>query len=74
METQEIIKGLIDKIAAGDNVGAQDDFSALISTRVSDALEARKQELAASVYNGGKQEEEETTTEATPEVNNDDNG
>lgn len=50
MDTNEIINNMIDKIIAGDNVDAKQDFEALISTRLQDALDVKKQEVAASIY------------------------
>lgn len=50
MDTNEIINNMIDKIIAGDNLDAKQDFEALISTRLQDALDVKKQEVAASIY------------------------
>ena len=50
MDPNEIINNMIDKIIAGDNVDAKQDFEALISTRLQDALDVKKQEVAASIY------------------------
>ena len=47
---QELVDELINKIIDGDNVGAQDSFNGVISAKMGDALEAKKMELAQSVY------------------------
>lgn len=65
MDQQEILSSLIDKIITGDNTGAQDNFSAIMSSRLNDALNDKKVELAQAVYssqqpeNGVEQEEQE---------------
>ena len=42
---------LVDMIASGNNVEAEDAFKHAISHKVSDALEDRRRELAASFVN-----------------------
>ena len=63
METNELINQMIDKIIDGDNVEAQTDFEALLAQKMDVALDARKQELAQSVYSTETQPEEENTVE-----------
>lgn len=46
----QTLQDLIDKIIAGDNLGASDSFNSAISAKVIDALDAKKFELAQSVY------------------------
>lgn len=55
----------IDQIATGDAVGAKNTMSDMLSAKAFEALDARKQELAASLFGGSPQEvqEEEITTE-----------
>ena len=68
METQQAINDLINKIASGDNTGAQTDFNALIAAKVQDAIEVKKVELAQSVY-GTPAAEVETEQETEDEPN-----
>jgi hypothetical protein len=67
METTEVIDTMINKIEAGDNVGAQDDFAALISTKLQTAIEVKKQEIAQSIYQNQEITDDETE-ETDPEV------
>lgn len=50
MDNLSIINNLVDKIISGDNNSAKQDFEMLISARLQDALDAKKQEVAASLY------------------------
>ena len=50
MDTQEVIANMIDKIIAGDNTSAQEDFESLVSNKMAAALDQRKQEVAQSLY------------------------
>ena len=50
MDTQEVITNMIDKIIAGDNTSAHEDFESLISNKMAAALDQRKQEVAQSLY------------------------
>ena len=64
MDNAEVINNMIDKIIAGDNVSAKEDFDSLISTKVTSALDARKVELAQAIYaRQEEQPEEETSVE-----------
>ena len=64
MDNAEVINNMIDKIIAGDNVSAKEDFDSLISTKVTSALDARKVELAQAIYARQEdQPEEETSVE-----------
>ena len=60
MDNAEQINGMIDKILGGDNTSAKEDFEALISAKVASAIEAKKQEVAQSIY----QDQEVTDDEA----------
>lgn len=68
MKATEVIKNMIDKIAAGDNVSAQDDFESLVSKKLSDAIEAKKQEVAQSIYTGSNKSSEENSEEETEDL------
>ena len=57
MDNAELINSMIDKIVGGENTSAKEDFEALISAKVSNALEVKKQEVAQSIYSNQQQEE-----------------
>ena len=68
METTEVINTMINKIEDGDNVGAHDDFAALISTKLQTAIEVKKQEIAQSIYdNPAIETSDDTEDEITDE-------
>ena len=50
MDTREIINKMIDDIIDGNNTDAKDGFESALSNKLTDALDARKIELAQSVY------------------------
>lgn len=47
----------IDQIATGDALGAKNSMADMLSAKAFESLDARKQELAASLFGGSKQEE-----------------
>ena len=57
MDNAELINSMIDKIVGGENTSAKEDFEALISAKVSNALEVKKQEVAQSIYSNEQPEE-----------------
>lgn len=63
MDNQEVINNMIDKIIAGDNTSAHEDFESLISGKMVAALDQRKQEVAQALYTGNEviqQQDQET--------------
>lgn len=70
------ISGMIDKIVDGENTDAQADFEALISAKLSDALDAKRVEVAKSIYGSDEevndQYEDETDQENEDESKEDD--
>ena len=56
----------INQLASGQAADAKETLADLLSARAFEALDARKQELAASLFNG--QTEEEPAIENTVEV------
>lgn len=66
MDNAELINSMIDKIVSGENTSAKEDFEALISAKVSNALDVKKQEVAQSIY-GEKQPEEAQEEEIADE-------
>lgn len=53
----------INQIATGDAVGAKETMSDMLSAKAFEALDARKQELASTLFGGQQQEEQEETVE-----------
>lgn len=53
----ETLKNMINNIMAGNNTDAVENFNDVISAKVSDALETRKKEIAATL--GEKDEDTE---------------
>jgi hypothetical protein len=50
VDTREVINKMIDDIIDGNNTDAKDGFESALSNKLTDALDARKIELAQSVY------------------------
>jgi len=59
METQ----AFINQVAAGDAVGAKDLLNDLLSAKAFEALDAKKVEMAQSLYTGKQEEPEVQETE-----------
>lgn len=57
MDNNEMISAMLNDIADENAVGAQDHFNAIMSQKVSDALDAHKIEVASSVYAKGSDED-----------------
>mgnify|MGYP003345466227 FL=1 len=55
------IQDVINNIAAGENVAAKEGIENVLSAKAFDALQARKQEMAATLFGGQEQEHEEIT-------------
>lgn len=62
MENKELINNLIDNIVDGKNTDAQEIFNTIVSSKLSDALEVKKREVAMAIYS---KEADEDTTEIT---------
>ena len=62
------IQDIINNIAAGDNIAAKESIENVLSTKSFDALQARKQEIASTLFGGQEQESEETAEEETDET------
>ncbi len=56
-------KDIIDAIASGDNLGAESQFKNAISTKVGDALEKRREEVANTMVTQHIPEVEENEEE-----------
>lgn len=59
LETEPVanIDDMIDKIVNDDNVGAKADFETLIANKLNAHLDARKQDIAQSLYSDEQGEE-----------------
>ena len=57
MQIQEVIN----HIAAGDSAAAKEGIENVLSAKAFDALQSRKQEMAATLFGGQEQEHEEVT-------------
>lgn len=60
---KEYVEKLVDQIIDNDNVSAKQTYDEIMATRITDALEAKKKEVAQSIYNDSQEEletEEET--------------
>ncbi len=57
MDTKDIINKMIDDIIDGNNTDAKDSFEAAISNKLTDALDAKKIEIAQSIYSKEVQDE-----------------
>ena len=55
MDIQEVIN----QIAAGDSAAAKEGIENVLSAKAFDALQSRKQEMAATIFGGQEQEHEE---------------
>ncbi len=51
MDIAEIINKMIDDIIDGNNTDAKDGFESALSSKLTDALDAKKIEIAQSLYN-----------------------
>jgi hypothetical protein len=54
---EKTMTDFINQIATGDAIGAKNTMSDMLSAKAFEALDARKQELAASLFGGSSQEE-----------------
>ena len=59
------IRDFLDAVGTGDNIAAQSHIESILSAKAFDALDARKQEMAASLFTG--QSEVTETPTATEE-------
>ena len=55
------VQEVINQIAAGDSVAAKEGIENVLSAKAFDALQNRKQEMAATLFGGQEQEYEEVT-------------
>ena len=55
------IQDIINNIAAGDSIAAKEGIENVLSAKAFDALQSRKQEMAATIFGGQEQNGEEIT-------------
>lgn len=64
----ELINSFLSKVAGGDNTGAKDDFENLISQKLNAAIDAKKAEVAQSIYGQSEVEDQgEVESESDPD-------
>jgi hypothetical protein len=63
VDTTEIINKMIDDIIDGNNSDAKNGFESALSTKLTDAIDARKIEIAQSLYNQEVEEDESVQSE-----------
>lgn len=59
------IQSIINSIASGDNLAAKENIEDVLASKAFDALQGRKQEIAASLFNGQEETSEENDTVET---------
>jgi hypothetical protein len=64
VDTTEIINKMIDDIIDGNNTDAKDGFESALSTKLTDAIDARKIEIAQSLYNQEVEVEEDESVQS----------
>jgi hypothetical protein len=57
VDTREIINKMIDDIIDGNNTDAKDGFESALSAKLTGALDAKKIEIAQSIYSKEVQDE-----------------
>ena len=55
------IQDIINNIAAGNSIAAKEGIENVLSAKAFDALQGRKQEMAATLFGGQEQNGEEVT-------------
>jgi hypothetical protein len=63
VDTTEIINKMIDDIIDGNNTDAKNGFESALSNKLTDAIDARKIEIAQSLYNQEVEEDESVQSE-----------
>jgi hypothetical protein len=69
MDVQSNISSMIDSILSGDNLAAKDTFASIISSKLTDALDAKKLEVAQGVYSDTQEVEQDTEQDETDDNN-----
>ena len=61
------VSNFINSVASGNAIEAKESLNDLLSARAFEALDARKQELAQSIFTGEEEPEVQDTEEAATE-------
>ena len=61
------IQDILNNIAAGESIAAKEGIENVLSAKAFDALQGRKQEIAATLFGGQEQESEENTDDQEAE-------
>ena len=61
------IQDILNNIAAGENIAAKEGIENVLSAKAFDALQSRKQEMAATLFGGQEQSHEEVTDDEESE-------
>lgn len=61
-------KDFVDNLVAGNAAAAKEALNDMLSARAFEALEARKVELAKTIYNGKEEEQEEPEVQDTEDT------
>ena len=67
MDNQELINNIIDKIISGDDAEAKQSIESILSQKLNDAIDTKKQEVASSIYSTGQADSSEESKEETTE-------
>lgn len=56
MDTRDLVRQMMLNIVSGETAEAQERFEDIVSVKVTDALEAQKQNVAGSIYTTSEEE------------------
>jgi len=59
------IQSILNNIAAGENAAAKESIENVLSAKAFDALQGRKQELAAAIFGGQAESSEDVSEDET---------
>jgi hypothetical protein len=67
MDNQELINNIIDDIISGNNTEAKQSIENILSQKLNDAIDTKKQEVASSIYTTDRADSSEKSEEETTE-------
>jgi len=56
MDTRDLVRNMMLNIVSGETAEAQERFEDIISVKMTDALQAQKQNVAGSIYSTSEEE------------------
>jgi len=65
MDNQELINSIIDDIISGNNTEAKQSIENILSQKLNDAIDTKKQEVASSIYTTDRADSSEKSEEET---------